>query len=147
MIDLLNIMGIQRVRHIQQVLGLLTVFNVGDLAAAETYTVRQMQDFAQKIGVFDAAEFGSGILGTKNSTHVFIADKRKVPDFARLNWELMKILSEKFSCLAVNRRDRGDLSSYTCRTGAVVDIKRSQSQQFVYFVAKQRERGKAVNGL
>ena len=120
-----------------QLICLWTVFLQSALAQG-SFSLKQMQEFAEKMGITNTVEFGSGIVGTKNAMYVYIADKRKVPDFQRLNWELVKILSERFSCLAVAKQDRGEVSTYTCRSGATIDIKRSQSQQFVYFVAKER---------
>lgn len=101
-----------------------------------SYSPTQIQAFAERLGVKDAAPFGSGVVGNHGDMVVYLADRRLVPGFDRMNWDLTRLFSERFSCLVMSKEERGQSFRYQCRSGSTVLVKRSQSDKFTYFVAK-----------
>jgi len=63
----------------------------------------------------NAAPYAGGIFGLKGSSKYFIASTTSIPEYDRLYWVIVKVLSEKYSCFIRAKQDIGLMTRFTCR--------------------------------
>jgi hypothetical protein len=84
--------------------------------------------------------YGEGVYGKIGFMPVFFASRAKVPDYDRLYWVMVRVLSEKFGCYMTNRNDVGETTQYRCRDGRYVTMTRSSGPEYVLFYCHQYDR-------
>ena len=52
--------------------------------------------------------YEGGVFGYMGSAKAFVAYRKVIPDYNRLYWVMVKVLSEKYSCFISAKQNRGD---------------------------------------
>mgnify|MGYP006278709897 CR=1 FL=1 len=81
--------------------------------------------------------YEGGVFGYLGSAKAFVARRRTIPDYQRLYWVMVKVLSEKYSCFMTAKQNRGDETWVQCRDGRQVVFWRDQSSRWIQFQARQ----------
>lgn len=81
--------------------------------------------------------YEGGVFGYLGSAKAFVARRRTIPDYQRLYWVMVKVLSEKYSCFMTAKQNRGDETWVQCRDGRQVVFWRDQSSKWIQFQARQ----------
>jgi hypothetical protein len=81
--------------------------------------------------------YEGGVYGYVGSAKAFVARRRTIPDYNRLYWVMVKVLSEKYSCFMTAKQNRGDETWVQCRDGRQVVFWRDQSSRWIQFQARQ----------
>lgn len=84
--------------------------------------------------------YRGGFLGNVGSKKVFYADRKIIPDYDRLYWVMVGVLSEKYGCFMESRFTDHEKVLFKCRDGRFVDFHRKQSRRWVLFGARQYDK-------
>ncbi len=89
--------------------------------------------------------YEKGVLGNVGTAKYYITTKGRVPNWTRLYWVQVKVLSEKFGCFMVKKVRRGDVMVAQCRDKRRIVMHRSMSdgrngENWIQFEAKQYDR-------
>jgi hypothetical protein len=87
-----------------------------------------------------ATPYAGGILGLKGSSKYFVASTSTIPEYDRLYWVIVKVLSEKYSCFIKAKQDIGLLTRFTCRDRRQVLFWKKRNNQFIEFTSRQFDR-------
>jgi len=90
--------------------------------------------------VQNAIPFAGGILGVKGSSKYFIASVSTIPEYDRLYWVIVKVLSEKYSCFIRSKYDVGPLTRFVCRDNRQVLFWKKKNGRFIEFISRQFDR-------
>jgi len=96
-----------------------------------------MKDVLLDLGLRRAQVMDHGIYGKIGNMSVFVADRKIVPDYDRLYWVMVRVLSEKYGCFIKRKIVERDIVSFTCRDKRTVVMKRRISGEYAKFVVKQ----------
>jgi hypothetical protein len=88
----------------------------------------------------NAAPYAGGILGMKGSSKYFIATVSTIPEYDRLYWVIVKVLSEKYSCFIRAKQDIGLMTRFTCRDKRQVLFWKKKNNRFIEFTSRQFDR-------
>jgi hypothetical protein len=88
----------------------------------------------------NAAPYAGGILGMKGSSKYFIAATSTIPEYDRLYWVIVKVLSEKYSCFIRAKQDIGLMTRFTCRDKRQVLFWKKKNNRFIEFTSRQFDR-------
>lgn len=89
------------------------------------------------LGVSRVEPVDVGFAGKIGHSVVFAAEKRLVPDYDRLYWVMIRVLSEKYGCFIRKKIDRGELVAFKCRDQRIVTFRRRLTQHYAVFKARQ----------
>jgi hypothetical protein len=81
--------------------------------------------------------YEGGAYGKVGSTTMFIADKRVIPDFDRLYWVMVKVLSEKYGCFMKRKHAEEKTVTVNCRDKRTIVFKRHEGSDWIQFYGKQ----------
>ena len=81
-----------------------------------------------------------GIAGKANNAIVFVGSTKEIPDWDRLYWTMVRILSERYGCFMKVVHKRNDLTRFDCRDQRRVVFRRGRTQELIYFNARQYDR-------
>ena len=88
----------------------------------------------------NAAPYAGGILGIKGSSKYFIASVSSIPEYDRLYWVIVKVLSEKYSCFISAKQYIGLMTRFTCRDKRQVLFWKKRNDRFIEFTSRQFDR-------
>ena len=88
----------------------------------------------------NAAPYAGGILGMRGSSKYFIATTTTIPEYDRLYWVIVKVLSEKYSCFIRAKQDIGLMTRFTCRDKRQVLFWKKKNNRFIEFTSRQFDR-------
>jgi hypothetical protein len=88
----------------------------------------------------NASPYAGGILGMKGSSKYFIATRTTIPEYDRLYWVIVKVLSEKYSCFIRAKQDIGLMTRFTCRDKRQVLFWKKKNNHFIEFTSRQFDR-------
>jgi hypothetical protein len=97
----------------------------------------KMQYWANRIRMSRPIAYEGGLYGKVGSSPVFIASRQTIPNYDRLYWVMVKVLSEKYGCFIVKKSSVQNLVSVRCRDRRVVEFHRRQSGSWIMFYGKQ----------
>jgi hypothetical protein len=89
------------------------------------------------IGVSRVEPVDVGFAGKMGHSVVFAAEKRLIPDYDRLYWVMIRVLSEKYGCFIRKKIDRGELVAFKCRDQRIVTFRRRLTEQYAVFKSRQ----------
>lgn len=89
------------------------------------------------LGVSRVEPVDVGFAGKMGHSVVFAAEKRLVPDYDRLYWVMIRVLSEKYGCFIRKKIDRGELVAFKCRDQRIVTFRRRLTENYAVFKARQ----------
>lgn len=92
------------------------------------------------LGVGRLEELDLGFYGKLGSNSIFVADRSAIPDYDRLYWAMVRILSEKYGCFIRRKIDRGTSVSFQCRDRRTVTMARKISGRFSMLHVRQYDR-------
>ena len=81
-----------------------------------------------------------GIFGKHRSSVVFFGHIERIPSQERLYWVMVKVLSEKYGCFMVKKRDTEFKTSFQCRDGRQVVFSYGLTGEVYHFFANQYDR-------
>jgi len=90
-----------------------------------------------KLGVSNAEVIDLGAYGKLGTSVIFIADRSLIPDFDRLYWVMVRVLSEKYGCFIRHKIDRGNVVRFGCKDKRLVVMNRNVLKNYVTFQARQ----------
>jgi hypothetical protein len=93
--------------------------------------------WAQHLKIQKPREFEGGVYGKVGDATVYIAPQEKVPDYDRLHWVMIKVLSEKYGCFVVKKVKVNDTISVACRDRRRVVFRRSRGPEWIMFYGRQ----------
>ena len=96
-----------------------------------------MKEVLLDLGLRRAQVMDLGIYGKIGNMSVFVADRKVVPDYDRLYWVMVRVLSEKYGCFIKRKLVEHDVIRFTCRDKRTVVMKRRISGEYSKFVVKQ----------
>jgi hypothetical protein len=96
-----------------------------------------MRDVLLELGVQRAQVMDVGVYGKIGNMAVFVADRKQVPNYDRLYWVMVRVLSEKYGCFITRKHVESDIVRFTCRDKRTVVMKRRISGEYSKFVARQ----------
>ena len=89
------------------------------------------------LGVSRVEPVDVGFAGKIGHSVVFAAEKRLIPNYDRLYWVMIRVLSEKYGCFIRKKIDRGELVAFKCRDQRIVTFRRRMTEQYAVFKARQ----------
>jgi hypothetical protein len=89
------------------------------------------------LGVSKVEAVDAGFAGKMGPSIVFAAEKRLIPNYDRLYWVMIRVLSEKYGCFIRKKIDRGELVAFKCRDQRIVTFRRRLTEQHAVFKARQ----------
>ena len=89
------------------------------------------------LGVSRVEPVDVGFAGKMGHSVVFAAEKRLIPDYDRLYWVMIRVLSEKYGCFIRKKIDRGELVAFKCRDQRIVTFRRRLTERYAVFKARQ----------
>jgi hypothetical protein len=96
-----------------------------------------MKDVLLELGLQRPQVMDVGVYGKIGNMSVFVADRKVVPDYDRLYWVMVRVLSEKYGCFIKRKLVEHDIVQFTCRDKRTVVMKRRISGNYSKFVVKQ----------
>ncbi len=103
-----------------------------DLSVKEVY-----REWIKSLPLKGTKSYEGGIYGKHGSKVVFVADKRVVPDYERLYWVMVKVLSEKYGCFIRGKVNVEDQVVIRCRDKRTIVFNRASGDRWIHFSAKQ----------
>ena len=126
---------------------LIQISRRADSESADSTSARAMHSVSGKklgmkevlldLGLQRAQVMDVGIYGKIGNMSVFVADRKVVPDYDRLYWVMVRVLSEKYGCFIKRKLVEHDVVRFTCRDKRTVVMKPRISGDYSKFVAKQ----------
>jgi hypothetical protein len=89
------------------------------------------------LGVSRIEPVDAGFSGKLGQSIIFAAEKRLIPNYDRLYWVMIRVLSEKYGCFIRKKIDRGELVAFKCRDQRIVTFRRRMTGQYAVFKARQ----------
>ena len=81
--------------------------------------------------------YEGGVFGYMGSAKAFVAYRKAIPDYNRLYWVMVKVLSEKYSCFISAKQNRGDETWIQCRDKRQIVFWRDLNSKYIQFQARQ----------
>lgn len=82
-------------------------------------------------------EYERGVYGKVGTATIYITHISRIPDFDRLHWVIVKVLSEKYGCFIVHKLSSSQLVSVRCRDKRRIVFRRSRGDDWIMFYARQ----------
>lgn len=95
---------------------------------------------AMAFGLEHAQPMDLGVYGKIGTSTVFIASRRHIPDYDRLYWVMIRVLSEKYGCFIRRKFPHQNQIGFECRDRRTIVMQRELSENFVKFVGWQFDR-------
>jgi hypothetical protein len=71
------------------------------------------------------------------SATVFMAPTTKIPNYDRLNWTIVRVLSEKYGCFIEAKLTVGNQTRYNCRDNRTIITHRYKNKEWMLFHSRQ----------
>lgn len=78
-----------------------------------------------------------GVYGKVGSATYYVSTLRQIPDWDRLYWVMIKVLSEKYGCFATGKDQIGHTQTFQCRDGRRIVFWRYKGNDWIQFHARQ----------
>ena len=101
---------------------------------------RTVIDELNALGVGKLEVLDLGVYGKMGPNSIFVAERTAIPNYDRLYWVMVRILSEKYGCFIRRKVDRGNLVSFQCRDQRTVTMARKISDRFSMVHVRQFDR-------
>jgi hypothetical protein len=86
-----------------------------------------------------------GVYGRVGESRVFVARRTKIPDYDRLYWVMVRVLSEKYGCLIRAKSSFQNNVKFVCRDKRTVVMDRFIDDRFAMFSVRQfDEQGREI---
>ncbi len=96
-------------------------------------------------GLEKAQPLDAGVYGKLGNSTVFVAHRRDIPDYDRLYWVMIRVLSEKYGCFIKKKVPRDNQIGFQCRDRRMIVMQRDISGDYAKFVGWQYDQaGKEV---
>ncbi len=96
-------------------------------------------------GLEKAQSLDAGVYGKLGKSTVFVAHRRDIPDYDRLYWVMIRVLSEKYGCFIKKKVPRDNQIGFQCRDRRMIVMQRDISGDYAKFVGWQYDQaGKEV---
>jgi hypothetical protein len=96
-------------------------------------------------GIDGAKKMDVGVYGKIGANPVFVARKSRIPDFDRLYWVMVRVLSEKYGCFIKGKSAATTTVKFHCRDRRTVIMERSIDSEFAKFSGRQFDpRGREI---
>jgi hypothetical protein len=92
------------------------------------------------LGVGKLEVMDLGVYGKIGPNSIFVAERTAIPNYDRLYWVMVRILSEKYGCFIRRKVDRGHSVSFQCRDQRTVTMARKISDRFSMVHVRQFDR-------
>ncbi len=105
--------------------------------------VQERPQLARLVAAADLEEpilFHGGVYGKRGPAKAFVASLSDVPDYDRLYWVMVHMLSEKYGCFMTKKLNQKNTSLVRCRDGRRVMFWKSRGKEWIQFVARQYDR-------
>lgn len=96
-----------------------------------------LAELALRRSVTNPVPLDLGVYGKVGTATFFAAPVKRIPDYDRLYWTMMKVLSEKYGCFVKTKLVTGSTLKFTCRDKRTVVLWRSKQEQFLQFYGRQ----------
>lgn len=117
--------------------------NAPIVTAESNQTISQEDRFERWAKMFRLERpqaYEGGVYGKVGTATVFIAPRDKVPDYDRLYWVMVKVLSEKYGCF-IKRKESNALSvNITCRDSRQIVLRRNRGEDWIQFYGRQYDK-------
>ena len=101
---------------------------------------RTVIDELNALGVGKLEVLDLGVYGKIGPNSIFVAERSAIPNYDRLYWVMVRILSEKYGCFIRRKVDRGNFVSFQCRDQRTVTMARKISDRFSMVHVRQFDR-------
>ena len=81
-----------------------------------------------------------GVYGKVGTDTYFATTTDRIPNFDRLYWAMVKVLSEKYGCFMKNKSTSGNSIRFGCRDGRHVVMWRARNDRYMQFYGRQFDR-------
>jgi hypothetical protein len=81
--------------------------------------------------------YEKGVFGRIGSAKLFVAERKNIPDFNRLYWVMVKVLSRKYGCFMIGRVKEDHKITIKCRDKRNIVMWRSMGKSWIQFYARQ----------
>jgi hypothetical protein len=131
------------IKHRLLLLGLLIMVSWLFLSAATAFgqsSNPQISDAAvQKLlgGIEDGESLDGGRYAKIGSAAVYVASTKQIPTYDRLNWVIVRVLSEKYGCFIRRKANIANETRYACRDGRTIVFHRYHNRNWMVFHARQ----------
>lgn len=85
----------------------------------------------------DKKDYMGGYLGVLGTQKMFYASTNVVPDYDKLYWVVVKVLSRNYSCFMRKRYSVDDKMYFQCRDGRIVGFKQKITKHWAIFTSRQ----------
>jgi hypothetical protein len=101
---------------------------------------RTVREELSALGVGKLEVMDLGVYGKIGPNSIFVAERTAIPNYDRLYWVMVRILSEKYGCFIRRKVDRGHSVSFQCRDQRTVTMARKMSGRFAMLHVQQFDR-------
>jgi hypothetical protein len=101
---------------------------------------RTVREELSALGVGKLEVMDLGVYGKIGPNSIFVAERTAIPNYDRLYWVMVRILSEKYGCFIRRKVDRGHSVSFQCRDQRTVTMARKISDRFSMVHVRQFDR-------
>lgn len=88
-------------------------------------------------GLEKAQALDAGVYGKLGKSTVFVAHRKNIPDYDRLYWVMVRVLSEKYGCFIKRKFPRDNQIGFECRDRRTIVMQRDISGDYAKFVGWQ----------
>lgn len=92
---------------------------------------------AQGFGLEKAQAMDVGVYGKLGKSTVFVAHRKHIPDYDRLYWVMIRVLSEKYGCFIKKKFPYENQIGFECRDRRTIVMQRDISGEYAKFVGWQ----------
>ena len=92
---------------------------------------------AMGFGLEKAQAMDVGVYGKLGKSTVFIAHRKHIPDYDRLYWVMIRVLSEKYGCFIKRKFPYDNQIGFECRDRRTIVMQRDISGDYAKFVGWQ----------
>lgn len=96
-----------------------------------------LQQWVEELKIENVKSYEGGAYGKIGNSTVFIAEKNTIPDFDRLYWVMVKVLSEKYGCFMKKKYSEEKTVVVHCRDRRRIVFRRHQGSDWIQFYGRQ----------
>ena len=111
--------------------------NASGSARVKTVSFDKIMEIASKLNFKDLRVYNEGVYGKYDGLVTFMSTLDRVPDYQRLYWVMVRVLSEKYGCFIKKKERDGDRYQFTCKDRRKIVMKRSRGSLLIRFFARQ----------
>ncbi len=119
-------------------IALVSVFFAGSAAADGPEEILTAESIiALKPKLASSQKLDGGWYAKIGSATVFMAPTAKIPNYDRLNWTIVRVLSEKYGCFIEAKLTVGNQTRYNCRDNRTIITHRYKNKEWMLFHSRQ----------